>query len=88
MYPCKLPFCDKRFHTAAARNQHMGTSGDHAPFRLHPEDTPQMDETDVAGVVASTVNLLIRRVEYDGATTAERRRQRCAGCGVREVWGV
>jgi len=85
-YPCKLPFCDECFHTAAARNKHTWTSADHAPFRFHPLDAPQMDETDVAGVVASTVDLLIRSVEYGAAATQKRASTRCVGCG--RVCGV
>jgi len=68
-YPCELPYCDERFPTERARNQHTWTSADHAAFRFQPLDAPQRDETDVAGVVASTVHLLIRRVEYDAATS-------------------
>ena len=88
-YSCKLPYCDKRFPTAAARNQHMRNSADHAPFRFQPLEALQRDETDVAGVVASTVDLLIRRVEYNVSTGRKMTDKRCAGCGrVRVCAGV
>ena len=88
---CKLPFCSRRFHTARALQIHCTNS--HAPFRFYPEDTGPKErdrvtgalskawghgENDTGSVVASVLDLVVRRVEYDAASTSERARMRYA----------
>ena len=81
----------RRFHTARALQIHCTNS--HAPFRFYPEDTGPKEgdrvtgalskawghgENDTGSVVASVLDLVVRRVEYDAASTSERARMRYA----------